>query len=79
MIHLISTALLVIAVVIVFFIIFVAIPGYIIEMKDYNDGICPYCGNRLIYFDTDSTGAEGYHCERCGYSCWVSWFKPRRY
>lgn len=47
----------------------------LIEMKDFNDGICPNCGHKLYNFDTDSSGADGWTCENCDYTTWVSYKK----
>lgn len=45
------------------------------ERKDYNNGYCPICGNRLKHFDNDSQGGRGYVCRNCHYHTWVSyWF-----
>ena len=43
------------------------------ERKWFNNGICPKCGTRLKYFDTDSQGGRGYTCEKSNYCTWVSW------
>ena len=43
------------------------------EWKQFNNGICPKCGTRLEYFDSDSQGGRGYLCEKCDYHTWVSW------
>lgn len=45
------------------------------EKKDFNNGICPKCGNPLIHFDTDSQGGQGWCCRKCDYYVWISWFK----
>lgn len=50
-----------------------AIVGILLEKKDYNSGICPHCGKKLILFDTDSQGGRGYICEECNYVAWVSY------
>ena len=50
--------------------------GYLKEKKDFNDGKCPRCGTNLKYFDTDSQGGQGWTCDKCGYTTWVSWFNP---
>ena len=50
--------------------------AYFIEKKQFNNGICPKCGNRLRYFDTDSHGGKGFTCDNCHYTVWVSWFDP---
>ena len=44
------------------------------EKKDYNNGICPRCGNKLYHFDTDSQGGRGYCCHKCPYFTWISWW-----
>ena len=43
------------------------------EKKEYNDGICTKCGNKLRLFDIDSQGGRGYHCSKCGRFIWVSY------
>ena len=50
------------------------------EKKEYNDGICTKCGNKLRLFDEDSQGGRGYHCDKCGRFVWVSYNvdKPRK-
>ena len=50
------------------------------EKKEYNNGICPKCGGRLIYFDSDSQGGRGYNCDKCNNFVWVSYNvdKPRK-
>jgi len=46
-----------------------------LEKRDYNNGICKYCGKPLRHFDTDSQGGRLYTCpEFCNlvsvsYSC----------
>ena len=37
-----------------------AIVGILLEKKEYNRGICPYCGKKLVQLDTDSQGNRGY-------------------
>ena len=50
--------------------------SYIVEKRDFNNGICKVCGNKLHYFDMDSSGARGYMCENCmEHWCWISWKK----
>lgn len=53
----------------------IALPfiGIYTEKKDFNDGICPRCGNKLMYFAMDSQGGRGYCCDHCVYHTWVSW------
>lgn len=43
------------------------------EKKEYNNGICTKCGNKLRLFDKDSQGGRGYQCEKCGRIIWVSY------
>jgi hypothetical protein len=46
------------------------------EKKHYNNGVCPQCGGKLKYFETDpKDGSRGYECpnKKCDYSTWVSW------
>jgi predicted amidophosphoribosyltransferase len=43
------------------------------EKRDYNDGICPVCGEELRHFDNDSQGGRGYCCDSCNYHTWVSY------
>lgn len=48
------------------------------EKKHYNGGVCPQCGEKLKYFETDpEDGSRGYECsnKKCDYTCWVSWEK----
>ena len=47
--------------------------GIHIEKKDFNSGICPKCGKKLKWFDTDSQGGRGYCCHDCRYFIWVSY------
>jgi predicted RNA-binding Zn-ribbon protein involved in translation (DUF1610 family) len=47
--------------------------GYYLESKAYNEGVCPDCGGKLRFFDTDSQNGRGYMCEKCYYTTWVSY------
>ena len=53
----------------------ILMPFYVIhcEKKDFNNGICPKCGNKLHLFDTDSQGGRGYCCHKCPYFTWINW------
>jgi predicted amidophosphoribosyltransferase len=51
----------------------VCLIGIMLEYRDFNHGICPYCWTKLRYFDTDSQGGRGYCCDTCGYHTWVSY------
>lgn len=50
--------------------------GYYLEKRGFNNGICPKCGTPLRHFDNDSQGGQGWTCDRCDYTTWVSWFNP---
>ena len=52
--------------------------GYYKEKKDFNNGVCPNCGKPLRHFDTDSQGGQGWCCDDCGYTTWISWFKWKK-
>ena len=43
------------------------------EYKSLNNKVCPNCGKPLRYFDTDSQGGEGWTCDNCDYTTWVSY------
>ena len=44
------------------------------EKERYNNGICPICGHKLHYFQSDSSGARQYICTIChNYTAWVSY------
>lgn len=45
------------------------------EYKGWNGGVCPKCGKPLRYFDTDSQGGEGWTCDGCDYTTWVSYHR----
>lgn len=42
------------------------------EKKNWNKGICPYCGKPWMHYDTDSHGGRMYRCENW-HSCDVSY------
>ena len=42
------------------------------ERKRWNKGYCPRCGSKWKYFDSDSTGAKGYICDKCHNKLWIS-------
>lgn len=58
--------------------IIVAIARHL-EAKDFNGGICRYCGNKLRFFDTDSQGGRGYICDNCGHAPWCSYNVDKNY
>lgn len=37
------------------------------ERKQWNKGICPYCGKEWILYDVDSSGGRMYRCENWHY------------
>ena len=45
------------------------------EKREFNNGICPICGEKLEHFDNDSQGGRGYCCPstKHSYYTWVSW------
>lgn len=45
------------------------------EKKDWNNGICPNCGHELRLFGCDSQGGDGWTCDDCDYTTWVSYHK----
>lgn len=45
------------------------------ERKNWNGGVCPRCGTNLRKFDTDSRGCEGWVCDNCHHTIWVSYLK----
>ena len=54
----------------------IGIPYAIIrEKREFNNGICPICGQKLEHFDNDSQGGRGYRCPsiKHKYYTWVSY------
>lgn len=50
--------------------------GFVAELRAWNKGRCPKCGNPWRNFDTDSQGGRGYSC-----GCrriWISYPIDRR-
>lgn len=47
--------------------------GITLEKQDFNNGICPRCGDELESFSADSQGGRGYICRCCNYTTWVSY------
>lgn len=50
------------------------------EKREYNNGMCPKCGSRLVLTDMDSQGGRWYTCSHrydktdpCDYDCWISY------
>ena len=45
------------------------------EKREFNNGICPICGEKLKHFDDDSQGGRGYCCPstKHSYYAWVSY------
>ena len=45
------------------------------EKREFNNGICPICGEKLEHFDDDSQGGRGYCCPstKHSYYTWVSY------
>lgn len=61
------------AICVLLLIICVPFIGIYLEKKDYNNGFCKACGNKLRLFDYDSQGGRGYCCDNCRYHTWVSY------
>ena len=68
-----NTITVIILILIALFIIAIPIFFFFFEKKDFNNGFCPKCGNKLYHFDTDSQGGRGYCCHKCPYFTWISW------
>ncbi len=51
------------------------------EKKNYNNGICPKCGEKLVCTDIDSQGGRCYSCknDNCDYTCWISYNVDKNY
>ena len=45
------------------------------EVKDWNGGYCPQCGEKLRHFGCDSQGGDVWCCDACDYITWVSYYK----
>ena len=60
-----------------FVVLFFIISYYAIhrEKKGWNNGICPICGNKLRCFGPDFGGGDGWTCDNCDYTTWVSYHK----
>ena len=43
------------------------------ENKEWNDGNCPKCGGKWVYFDTTSQGGEGHVCKGCRCVTWQTY------
>jgi len=42
------------------------------DIKRYNKGVCPHCGEKLTMFDINRHGERGYACDECGnYLVWI--------
>ena len=52
---------------------------YLFEMHEWNGGICPKCGGRLEYFDSEPQDVKCYRCSaKKDYYCWICWFDPEK-
>ena len=54
--------------------IIAAVIGIVLESIRFNKGICPHCGTKVKFFDTDSHGGRGYKCPNCGWIVWISYY-----
>ena len=57
-----KTVALIIFIALVLLLVFLIFLGIILEKRDYNKGVCKYCGKPLRHFDTDSQGGRLYTC-----------------
>lgn len=44
-----------------------------VEKREFNKGFCTECGEKLQHFDDDSTGAQGWCCDKCNRVIWLNW------
>lgn len=63
-----------IAILFIFLILSGMLRCYLYERKTWNHGICNDCKTAWVYFDMDSGGGRGYHCD-CSdrHIVWVSY------
>ena len=66
-----NSQLVAVIILIVIYIVLCRIAFYI-EKKEFNNGVCIRCGEKLEYFDMTSQGDRGYICNKCGHIVWVS-------
>lgn len=60
--------------------IIVAIINIRSQKKDYNNSKCPICGEHLKLRNYGKNGDRQYTCDKCNYSCWISWkFIDKKY
>lgn len=67
-----KTVALIIFIVLLIILVTLTLLAITLEKRNYNKGICKYCGKPLRHFDTDSQGGRGYMCD-CGYCVWISY------
>ena len=67
--------MIIVGIILILLIIAGCIYGYSCEKRHFNGGFCPNCGTMLRHFDDDSQGGQGWRCDTCGYTTWISWFK----
>lgn len=65
----------ILAISIILIYIIICFIAYFVEKRNFNNGICPKCGNPLKHFDDCFCGDQGWTCDNCGYTTWISWFK----
>ena len=60
---------------IVWFTVFASLNEYAAryEKRNYNNGICIHCRNKLRCSGIDPQGSRNYICDRCGYATQVSY------
>ena len=49
-----------------------------IEKREFNKGFCTECGEHMQHFDVDSSGADGWCCNRCGRVIWICWLNTSK-
>jgi hypothetical protein len=50
--------------------------GYKGDKRRWNGGFCSICRTPWKWFDNDSQGGRGYHCEH-GHYTWISWLRVK--
>ena len=53
----------------------IILAGYIIDKRNWNNGVCKWTGEPWVLFDTDSQGGRGYYSK--GHTIWISWLKEK--
>lgn len=72
-----ETILITFSILVIIFIVGGIIWANITERRNFNNGICPCCGQPLRCFDMDSQGGYLWKCDNCGYFTSTSWIKHK--